>query len=224
MISVQEEWAGIQVHESALAAISFAVSRESHKVVFGVRIHSDQLSWIFGLVGERSIHELKALEVQHLQVHQLRGFFEIHQEVGGTSFLKMEVIGVGALIEVIEIINRSRAEVHVSELKRAVPISVSFTSSSLHAFVEGLWISVVASSSSFGTLRNLITSDIISTHVSLSSEIELASVFSVHRVNVCVPACVSDVCNLVVDINVCNLLDWLLFFLASSQPEDQILK
>ena len=92
IISVQEEWVGVQVHESALAAISFAVSRESHKVVLGVRIHGDQLSWIFGLVVEWSIRELKALEVQHFQVHQLRDFLEIHQEVGSTSFLKMDVV------------------------------------------------------------------------------------------------------------------------------------
>ena len=140
IISVQEKWVGVQVHESALATISLAVSRESHKVVLGVWVHGDHLCWIlslvvewsirelkvhefsalaaisfavpwesdeillgvwihsdqfsriFGLVVEWSISELKALEVQDFQVHQLRDFLEIHQEVGSTSFLKMDVV------------------------------------------------------------------------------------------------------------------------------------
>ena len=215
MISVQEEWAGIQIHESSLAAISLAISRESHKVFLGVRIHCDQLCWILSLVGEWSIHELKALEVQYFQVNQLRGFFEIHQEVDGTAFLEMEVVGMSALIsKFIEVVNRSRAEVHISELKRAVTISVSLSSSSLHSFVEGLWVLVLASSSSSATLRyHNFTSYINFTLV--SSEIERASVFGARRVNVVVPAVVSDVCNLVVDIDVWNLFDWLLLFLAS---------
>ena len=54
-----------------LATITFAVSRELHEGVFGVRVHDNLSSWIFSLVSEWGINELERLEVQNFQVHKL---------------------------------------------------------------------------------------------------------------------------------------------------------
>ena len=128
---------------------------------------------------------------------------------------------MGILAKFIEIVNRSRLEVHVSELKRTVAISVSFTSGSLHSFLEGLWVLVFASSAALCSFIEVLW---VLRDIGITSEIECASVFSIHRIKVSFVACVLYIVICVVYIDISDLFNWLTLFLVSAESEEQILK